>query len=339
MKKILLALLGAGLIALSSIAADHSPFNDDIPERYTVQRGDTLWDISDHFLKDPWLWPEIWYVNPQIKNPHLIYPGDVIKMVYLDGKPRLTLERNRNVKLTPQIKELPHGDAISAIPLDVVNSFLSRNQVLDDDDLEGIPYVVAGSERRLLTGEGDDFYARGEFGETNAYGVYRIGDEYRDPETREVLGIRAKDVGAAKIKRVNGEVATLGTTRSEEEIRIGDRLLPHEERRIDSIFYPSAPENGVEGVILAVEGGVSQVGRLDVVAVNLGQREGLEVGNVLAIYKLGETVTDRVEGGRIKLPDERSGLLMVFRTFEKMSYGLVLEADRPLAVNDKVMNP
>lgn len=339
MKKIVLILFAAGLMALASIAAEQSPFNSDIPERYTVKRGDTLWDISDHFLRDPWLWPEIWYVNPQIANPHLIYPGDVIKMVYLDGKPRLTLERSRTVKLSPQVKELPHAEAIDAIPLDAINNFLSRNRVLQEDELEGLPYVVAGSERRLLTGEGDDFYARGEFGDINAYNLYRIGDPYKDPQTGEVLGIRAKDVGAAKLKRVSEDVATMGATRSEEEIRIGDRLLPHEERRIDSIFYPSAPEQQVDGEIMAVEGGLSQVGRLDVVALNLGTREGLEVGNVLAIHKRGEIVKDRVEGGRIKLPDERAGLLMIFRTFEKMSYGLVLEADRPLAVKDLVKTP
>lgn len=339
MKKILLALFGAGFITLAPIAQDQSPFNDTIPVRYTVKRGDTLWDISGFFLRAPWLWPEIWYVNPQIANPHLTYPGDVIKLVYLDGKPRLTLERNRNVKLTPQIRELPHAEAISAIPLSVVNSFLSRNRVLEGDELDGIPYVVAGSERRLLSGEGDDFYGRGKFDGANVYGIYRIGEPYKDPETGETLGIRAEDIGSAKVKRVTDGVATLNAHRSEGEIRIGDRLLPHEERKLDSVFYPSAPTDEINGVIIAVEDGVSQWGRLDVVAINTGARDGLEVGNVLAIHKLGETVRDPVEGDRVKLPDERAGLLMVFRTFDKMSYGLMLEADRPLAVGDRVMNP
>ena len=338
MKKTVIALIGAWLITFATIAED-SPFNDSIPDRYTVVKGDTLWDISDHFLKDPWLWPEIWYVNPQIENPHLIYPGDVIKMIYLDGRPRLTLERGRDVKLSPQVKVLPHTDAIEAIPLDVVNSFLSRNRIVEEGELEAAPYVVAGSQKKLLSGKGDDFYSRGSFDQARVYGIYRKGEPYIDPETRELLGIRAKDIGSAKLKVVDGDVATLGATRSEEEIRVGDRLLPHEDRKLQSMFYPSAPESEIEGVIMTVEDGVTQVGALDVVAINRGVREGLEVGNVLAIYKRGETVKDPVTRELVTLPKERAGLLMVFRPFEKMSYGLVLEADRPLEINDIVQNP
>lgn len=339
MKKILLALLGVWIFATAAIAADER-FNDDVPDKYTVKRGDTLWDISDFFLKTPWLWPEIWYVNPQIRNPHLIYPGDIISLVYIDGKPRLMLQRgDRVVKLSPQIRELPHAEAIDALPLQAVNNFLSRNRVVDRGELEAAPYVLAGGERRLLTGQGDDFYARGQFDEVNAFGVYRKGEPYVDSETGELLGIRAQDIGSAKLKTVDGDIGTLASTRSVEEIRVADRLLPHEERRIDSTFYPSAPEDMVEGVIMTVEGGVSQVGHLDVVAINRGEREGLAVGNILAIYKRGETVADRVAGGRVTLPSERAGLVMVFRSFEKMSFGLVLKADRPLAVNDIVKNP
>ncbi len=339
MKKVLLALLSIWIFAVATIAAD-DPFNDEVPDRYTVKRGDTLWDISDFFLKTPWLWPEIWHVNSQIRNPHLIYPGDIINLVYIDGKPRLMLERgDRVVKLTPQMRELPHAEAIPALPLETVNNFLSRNRVVDKGVLEAAPYVVAGSEKRLMSGKNDDFYARGEFDETPAYGIYRGGDPYIDPETNELLGIRAQDIGSAKLKAIEGDIATLLSSRAVEEIRVGDRLLPHEERRLESMFYPSAPEDTVEGVIMEVEGGVSQVGHLDVVAINRGERNGLAVGNLLAIYKRGETIKDRVVGGTITLPAERAGLLMVFRTFEKMSFGLVLNANRPLAVNDIVKNP
>lgn len=339
MKKALLAVMGLWLSAVISIAAE-APFNEDIPDRYTVVKGDTLWDISERFLRDPWLWPEIWYVNPQIRNPHLIYPGDVISLIYIDGRPRLTLERNRDVKLTPQIKEIPHAEAIPALPLDAVNNFLSRTRVVEPGVLELAPHVVAGYEKRLLSGESDDFYVRGELDEgVEYYGVYRKGDPYVDPESGEVLGIRAQDIGSSQLKAVEGEISTHAATRSAQEIRAGDRLLPHEERKLDPTFYPKAPESDVNGVIIAVEGGVTQVGHLDVVAINRGERDGLEVGNVLAIYKVGERVRDRVEGDIITLPAERAGLLMVFRTYEKMSFGLVMNADRPLAVDDQVRNP
>jgi LysM domain len=338
MKKTLLGIVAACTFAMIAIAAE-APFNDDVPDKYTVKKGDTLWDISELYLRDPWLWPEIWYVNPQIRNPHLIYPGDIISLVYIDGRPRLVLERGRNVKLSPGVKVLPHAEAIPALPLDIINKFLSRNRIVTQEEIDTAPYVVAGHEKRLLTGVGDTFYARGQFDETTAYGLYRIGKPYMDPETEELLGIRAQDVGSAKLKTVEAEIATLLATRTKEEVRVGERLLPHEERRLESTFYPSAPKDTVEGVIMAVEGGISQVGHLDVIAINRGEREGLVPGSVLAIYKQGETVTDKIAKEKITLPDERGGLLMIFRTFEKMSYGLVLSADRPLAVNDAVKNP
>lgn len=338
MKKVMLALLGIWIM-VSAIAAE-APFNDDIPDKYTVKKGDTLWDISDFFLSQPWLWPEIWHANPQIRNPHLIYPGDSINLIYLNGKPRLMLSRGRNVKLSPQIKETTNRDPISALPLDKISSFLSRTRVVDNGVLEAAPYVVAGQEKHLLTGIGDDFYARGDFsGQIGLYGVYRDGGPYIDPDTKELLGVRAQDIGSAKLKLLNDDIGTFAATRSLEEIRIGDRLLPHEERKVNATFHPNQPPQGTNGLIISVEGGVNNAGFLDVVAINLGERNDLETGDLLGIYKTGEVVTDRVIGGTIILPSERAGLLMIFRTFEKMSFGLVLKANRPMAVNDIVKNP
>ncbi|MFT6421284.1 MAG: hypothetical protein ACJA05_000834 [Porticoccus sp.] len=339
MKKTLLGIVAACAIAIAAIAAE-APFNEDVPEKYTVKKGDTLWDISDLYLRDPWLWPEIWYANPQIANPHLIYPGDIISMVYIDGRPRLMLEkRDRRVKLSPEVKVVPESEAIPALPLDIINSFLTRNRIVTQEEVDRAPYVVAGYEKKLLSGSGDTFYARGQFDETPTYGLYRVGEPYLDPVTQEILGIRAQDVGSAKVQRVADDIATMLATRSLEEVRIGERLLPHEERPLNSIFYPSAPDSTVEGEIMAVEGGITQVGHLDVVSINRGEREGLEAGNILAIFKRGEEVTDYIAKEKINLPNEQAGLLMIFRTFEKMSYGLVIEAERPLAVNDLVKNP
>lgn len=344
MKKTLIAVLAASLISLFSWAND-GLLRDGHPDEYTVKKGDTLWDISNTFLNTPWMWPEIWHVNPQIENPHLIYPGDVIRLIYLDGAPRLTLERTvrlapgEGTKLSPSVRVLPNESAIPAIPLDRIDSFLSRSRIVGLGEMEAAPYILAGAEKRLVVGAGDRAYARGQFNGMNNYGVFRKGEIYKDPITKEVLGIHASSIGMVSVREVQDDIATLSVIRTSEEIRLGDRLLPSEDRAIDSTFYPSAPDAPVEGLILAVEGGVSQVGKMNVVIINRGEREGLLVGNILAIHKQGELVVDRVTGQRVQLPDERAGLLMVFRTFEKMSFGLVLEADRPLSTNDKVRNP
>lgn len=346
MKKTLLAVLAASLISFFSWA-DDGLLRAGHPNEYTVRKGDTLWDISNTFLNTPWMWPEIWHVNPQIENPHLIYPGDVIRLIYLDGSPRLTLERTVRLapgsgdgtRLSPSVRVLPNESAIPAIPLDRVDSFLSRSRIVGVGELEAAPYILAGAEKRLVVGAGDRAYGRGQFNELSNYGVFRKGDIFRDPVTKEVLGVHALSIGAVSVRDVQDDIATLAVVRTSEEIRLGDRLLPSEDRAVDSTFYPSAPDAPVEGLILAVEGGVSQVGKMSVVIINRGEREGLLVGNILAIHKQGELVLDRVTGKRVQLPDERAGLLMVFRTFEKMSFGLVLEADRPLSTNDKVRNP
>ncbi len=338
MKKLLLAFLGIWVIVAAIAAED--PFNNDIPDKYTVKSGDTLWDISAFFLNQPWLWPEIWHVNPQIRNPHLIYPGDVISLIYIDGKPYLTLNRGRDVKLSPEIKISTNRDPIPALPLDAIDSFLSKTRVVEPGVLEAAPYVLAGEEKHILSGIGDDFYARGDFSsELSFFGIYRDGGPYIDPVTKELLGIRAQDIGSAKLKYINNDIGTLNSTRSTEEIRINDRLLPDEKRKIDTTFHPSQPNEGTEGLIIAVEGGVNNAGFLDVVAINLGERDDLKTGNLLAIYKTGEVVKDRVVGGTVRLPPERAGLLMVFRTFEKLSYGLILKSNRPLEVGDSLKNP
>lgn len=337
-KTVALALVSFWVLAAAAVA--EAPFNDDIPDKYTVVKGDTLWDISAHFLAEPWLWPEIWQVNPQIQNPHLIYPGDIISLIYIDGKPRLVLTRSRDVKLSPQIREVSERQAISTLPLDLINSFLSRNRIVEPGVLESAPYILSGQSKRLLTGKNDDFYARGDFSDADeSYGVYRNGGPFTDPKTHEVLGIRAKDIGAGNLKAVNDDIATLITTRSIEELRINDRLLELEERKIDANFHPSAPPENTEGVIMSIEGAVSTGGMLDVISINLGERDGIEIGNMLSILKAGAVVSDRVQGGLVTLPPEKAGLVMVFRTFEKMSFALILSAELPISINDIARNP
>lgn len=356
MKKIILAAAVLLAATFGIQAADELRLNPDHPDVYVVQKGDTLWDISGRFLTQPWYWPEIWQVNPQVENPHLIYPGDRLSLVYVEGQPQLHLERGpRAYKLTPaadssslhpQVRREAVGEAIPAIPLGAINAFLSRTRIVEPNAFKGTPYVISGSDQRIVMGAGETIYARGDFREPLAsYGIYRPGQVYVDPYTGETLGRQALDVGSVDLfqldpdKRKDFAVATLDVTRTSREIRVEDRLLPAEERSIAALFQPGAPAMPVEGVILGVEEGVTQIGKYDVVAINRGEREGLQPGHVLAIYKRGATVRDRIERDNVKLPDERAGLLMVFRTFDKMSLALVLEADRSLEVMDLVRNP
>ncbi len=346
MMKCFLRLVGGCLlgVAMHASAVDLKPGH---PEVYPVKEGDTLWDISSAFLSDPWLWPELWHVNPQIENPHLIYPGDLIKLVYINGKPSLTVERGPmvfkkgdTIKLTPQIRSEPLGSVIPAIPLEHIQSFLVNNRVLTEEEIEASPYILAGDEQHIIMGLDDYMYARGDWSEPHdAYGIYRKGTAYIDPDTKEVLGFAALDLGMGRLDRIDEDIARFKITESKEDIRPGDRMIPTEERKVDSIFYPKSPDTEVSGYILHVFSGVRNVSQYDVVVLNLGERAGMKVGDVLAVHSQGEIVRDKITKEMVKLPAERRGILMVFRTFEKVSYGLVLRAEAPLKVMDMVKNP
>lgn len=346
MRKSLLALLllAASGLTQTGMAQAEVQLKDGHPDRYTVVKGDTLWDISGRFLSQPWKWPEIWHANPQVENPHLIYPGDELSLVYIDGQPRLMLNRGASrgtIKLSPQVRSTPMAEAIPAIPLEAINSFLLSNRIVDTpEQFEGAPYIVAGNAERVVSGSGDRVYARGAFDEAApVYGIFRQGKTYIDPDTQEFLGINADDIGGGEIVAEEGDIGTMMLTRTTQEVRLGDRLFPTEERAINSTFMPSEPASEISGLILDVPRGVTQIGQFDVVTLNKGARDGLVEGNVLAIYKTGETVRDRVTGESVKIPDERAGLLMVFRAYDKLSYALVLNATRQLAIMDKVRNP
>jgi len=318
-------------------------FADNYPERYTVVKGDTLWDISARFLKSPWLWPEVWHANPQVANPHLIYPGDVIGLVYIDGQPRISTiqagPENGVVKLSPKVKATPISTAIPTIPLDAIASFLSDNRIVMPADMDAAPYVLMGKEQHLITAAGDTVFARGDIEGAERVAIYRAGKQFVDPDTNEFLGLEAKSIATTEVSAVNNEVISLEVLRSNEEIRQGDRLLPTEDRVINSTFMPSKPEFDIRGKMISVNTGVGNIGQYNVVVVNRGTRDGLKEGNVLAIYKNGGVVRDPYTKEKIELPKERAGIMMVFRVFDKISYGLILKATRPLAVMDEVRTP
>jgi hypothetical protein len=354
MRKSLPVLLCASLLsalAWAQSTGDLAQYlRPDHPDSYVVQKGDTLWDISGRFLVKPWLWPELWRANPQIENPHLIYPGDTIRLVYVDGQPALVVERGaggRTYKATPSeggrleptIRATPLDTAIPAIGLDAIQGFLVQNRVVAPDMLEASPYVVEGESERLVTGAGDRLYVRGLLPESLAYNFVRKGPMYIDPDTDEVLGQEATYIGLGRMLATESDISTFFVNSSREEVQIGDHVLPTEERKVDSTFFPSAPAGTVDGTLISVFGGVTQVGQYDVVVLNRGEREGIVTGNVMSIHKRGALTRDRIANETVRLPSERAGLLMVFRVFEKLSYGLVLETERPLAVGDEVHNP
>jgi nucleoid-associated protein YgaU len=349
------------VLLLGSIATAEetdSLLREGHPEQYLVKEGDTLWEIASMFLKEAWFWPEIWHVNPAIENPHLIYPGDAIVLRYVGGDPQLFLNRgqghrtdkltpsqtvrqgDRFEKMTPTVRVSALSSAIPAIPLDAVSSLMTTGRIVEEDTLALAPYILAGKSERLIFGPGDEFYARGDWAEdTSVYGIFREGNVYQDPETGEILGYEAIEVGLARASSRDGDIVTFILTSVSEDVRIGDRLLTTEERRVESMFYPAPPTQQVEGIIMTVLGGVTQVGRNDVVVLNRGLNVGVDVGTVLAIAKAGPVIKDRIMRDKVQLPSYRAGLLMVFRSFEKMSYALVLKTQEPLRIGDVVRNP
>ena len=316
------------------------------PVEYVVQEGDTLWDLSQKYLSDAWLWPEIWQINEQIDNPHLIYPGDVIGLVYNGSEVKVSVKKRSAaakgvIKLTPSARISSLANAIPAIPMTAISSFMTSSRIVKSKQLKSAPYVVAGDDSRILAGGGGKVYARG-FGKAEpevGYGIFRKGQVFVDPDTSEILGLEAREVGAGSVAAWDGDVATLSLSNAREEVMIGDKLLTSEDRQVVANFVPSAPPEDAYGRMIAVLGGVTQIGQYHVVVINQGSRDGVVEGNVLAIYKTGKAIIDRVTRAKVRLPSERAGLLMLFRVFDKVSYGLVLKALRPLSVGDEVRSP
>ena len=313
----------------------------DAPSRYVVQRGDTLWDISAKFLQDPWFWPEIWYVNPQVENPHLIYPGDELALVWIDGQPRVTLARGGDVRLSPRVRSNPLSESIQAIPYDKVAAFMSRPTVLAKDDVDGAPYVVRTRDHHLIAAIGNTLYARGFKGKVDdTQLLYHIGDALEDPDDGKVIGYQGIYTGKARATRV-GDPSSLLVTESTRETLEGDRLFREPgDARLD--FVPRPPDSTVQGTIMSVVDGVTVIGQYQVVVVNRGSRHGLKPGHVLEIFQKGLQVRDTVKGGfgsKVRLPDERAGTFMVFRTYDRLSFGLVMEAGSAMRVGDIVKSP
>jgi len=343
------------------------------PDEYTVKPGDTLWAISRLFLRSPWRWPELWGMNiKEISNPHRIYPGQVLYLEKSGGRARLSTRRggasDGTIKLSPRARyESLSGMALPTLNPSLIEPFLSEPIIVDEDTLKAAPHIVAGNDSRVLLARGDRAYALGQAdeqlietaGPIKTYRIFRNATPLKDPATGELLGYEAAYLGKAQLKRsqsvatqqvegkevVNVVPATIDIVAAREEMRAGDRLLPEPTRQLLS-YAPRAPDQIIDGRIVSVYGNAVQfAAQNQVVVINKGTRDGIESGHVLAILKNGDTIVDRAgapnDTGKevLKLPNERIGLLMVFRPFEKASYALVLEINDTPRVGDLLVNP
>jgi LysM repeat protein len=325
--------------------------NPNAPDRYVVKRGDTLWGIAKVFLRDPWFWPEIWQVNPQVQNPHLIYPGDALRLVYIHGRPTLMLQRGDAARVQPRVRSQPLDGAVTAIPYETVAAFMSKPSVLAKEQIKNAPYVLATRDMHVVMADGDTLYARGFTGPVEVgthYNMVRVGDALRDPDDNRIVGYDGIFTGAGHVTR-SGDPATLIMTESARETEPGDKLFAGGVD-VPLDFIPSAPKIKTKGRIMAVSNGVTIIGQYEVVVINRGAVDGLAPGNVLAVFQAGEVIRDTANKGflngmsrlaapKVRLPDERSGTFMVFKTFEHLSYGLIMEATNVIRVADRVENP
>ena len=348
---------GASTSPLPPPQAAHSGMQlaPNAPDSYTVKHGDTLWGIAKVFLKDPWYWPEIWQVNPQIQNPHLIYPGDTLHLVYVEGRPRIILQaglqRGDGARVLPRVRSQPLEAAVTTIPYETIAAFMSKPSVLDKAQINGSPYVLSTRDSHIIMSEGNTVYARGfktpvELGAH--YNLVRVGEPLVDPDDNRIVGYNGVYTGSGHVTR-GGDPATLVMTQSTRETYPGDKLMPGDVD-VPLDFMPSPPKTNVHGRIMAVSDGVTVIGQYEVVVINRGVRDGLQPGNVLAVYSASDPVYDDSKNGfvhptstlfakKIDLPDERTGTFMVFKTFDRMSFGLIMEATDIIHVADKVQSP
>jgi LysM repeat protein len=342
-------------------SAEPVVLKEDAPLRYVVKKGDTLWAISNKYLRDSWQWPELWYVNPKVKNPHLIYPGDELYLYYVDGQPQLAkagegpdgtekgpaqpvevLPPGGMGSFTPIARELPVDQAINTIPAEQIRSFLQGPRVIDEDELDDAPYIVAFEEKKLM-GAADSIAYVLDVDEENpatSYQVVRRSKEYEDPDDGDTIGFEVIPVAEAEM-RVVGDPSTVYLLSSMQEARIGDFLIAPDTDSLALRFVPHAPNEDVDGKIISVFNGLSQIGQYQIVTLNRGKEHGLEPGHVLTVYQTGRAAKDpyAIFGGKVQLPDSKAGTVMVFKTGERVSHALVMSATRAIHLGDKVEKP
>lgn len=345
LKSLLSAVIALSLFVLMSlniaIANESELLKKNYPDRYTVVDGDTLWDISGNFLNQPWRWPELWQANEYIENPHLIYPGDVLVLTWVDGKPQLRALRRETIKLSPAIRESSLENAIPPISPSAILPYLKAPLVTDKSEIKGAPYVVSGLDGKLVAGKYDQVYVRGLGGyENGEFRIFRPGRNFVHPKTGELLGMEAIHIGDSRLMKP-GDPARVGVQKSFQEVAVLDLLREvKSEPKSLPYFYPQAPDNiDIKGYILDMPNKVTELGPLNVVAISLGERENVKPGYVFKIMSKKKTMTDPKTKRAYQLPHEQVGLMMVFRVFNKVSYALITDSLRVTRAGDIVIHP
>lgn len=348
---------GLGLAMPSEATAKNAPLNvrADAPNVYVVKRGDTLWAISKRYLSDAWRWPEIWASNPQVRNPHLIYPGDRLLLCKVQGRSVVgvdagdgcdgvirrmgaTADTSGTDRLSPRVRVEPLDVAVSLIPLSDIEHWLTSSRVVDAQTLKTAPYVLAAKGRRVITAVGDTLYVRGTgLAVGESYGVYREGERYIDPDTRNVLGHEARQVARGVVTEITGEVTSIRLTESiAQEVREGDLILAEEAATLPNTFYPTNAATARPARLMRVMDSIGTAALRSVIAINRGDADGVKAGHVYAVYRRGALILDPKQRDVVRMPSEPAGLAMVFRTFGQMSYAYVLEASEPMKVGDEL---
>ena len=381
-RKLIYSTFAALLLIGTAIAQDVS-VRSDHPDEYVVVKGDTLWDISGRFLDKPWQWPAIWHVNPQIENPHLIYPGDVISLVYIDGMPQLRLKRGGTKKLSPAVR-VTDREAVKAVPFDKIEPYIRNIRILAPEDFEGLPYIVANNEQRMNAAVSDQTYGRGlDAAVGQEFVIARLNSIYDDTGDGQIRRVLPKDgwrqvpniwdrqedmfntvspwnrrpknpVGyeMVEVSRVRvsqaGEISVLDVLGNRTEVKPGDFILPDTDPGYEPVFYPKAMDTVPDGLqVLATSGQKSGVGLYQIVAISGGARDGIEPGDVFAAFRQGDKIADEVgyrEGSfskdaQLRLPEVYDGIVMVFRTFDFISYGMVMGGERVVQEFDVLRHP
>jgi len=345
------------------VMADELTLNESAPKSYIVKKGDTLWDISGIFLKQPWLWPKLWRLNPDINNPHLIYPGDVLRLVF-DEKGQPMLVRGKpELKWSPRARmQLKDQSAISTLPLQVIAPYIKYDSILTEEEISKFPYILGNDEGYNASIDGFNVYVKGKLSLGKAYGIYQKEEVVYDPETEEVLGYNIRVVGTGKALRAgnmdNNEPATLYIDGVKREIHAGDFVMPvNENQQYPSIFTLKPAEKSLRGLILNTASGVREFGKLEVVMINRGAKHAVEVGDVVAVKRTSPSIVETSKGpvysqdasrwkrmsnaedSDYKMPAETLGEMMVFKVYQKVSLALVLRSTKPLRLQDMVTSP
>ncbi|MGL6071182.1 LysM peptidoglycan-binding domain-containing protein [Craterilacuibacter sp.] len=326
---LLLSLSLAGLVQ-----ADTLKLRDDAPARYVVKRGDTLWDISGRYLSSPWKWPQLWQMNrSEIRNPHWIYPGDVLVLDRATGKLRLE-KGSRVVKLSPHIR-IEDSDAISSIPASRIAALLKRPLVIEQSGFAAAPRIIAGADERVVLAQGNTAYSQ-PLDSAGVWQAFRAGKELTDPDSKENLGFEVIYGGDLAVTDLGTTVSTLQVKSSVEEIAIGDRLVKYQTVPVLN-YQPRPAPSGMGGKVISIYGGVADAAQYSSVVINRGAREGAELGYVFGVYKQPRTV--KVDGKDVTLPSPEVSRLFVYRVFDKVSYGLLLDSRQPVNVGDTLGQP